>query len=708
MRKGIALFTILALVLASVAFADSVRTKVRTHNIRPIGGAHESTNVQAQVTPTDNVRLPNSGSLDHVGTTYQAGTTYYDYQHNGTKGRMVTTDATGWVHVVWMNGLEENSATTGDRHVFYNFWDPAADSFLTVEGMQVDGRIRGGYACQALTDDGRCFPSFHQIITTIDGPAHCAASIDFLPKTGAFSTYEPEYIIDSRCGTPDDMEILWPHITLDINGVLHMVSCENPCEEDNAGEPQRIYYSRGVPQIDEFGIGNSILWEAVGPNDAQFMFIDTVMVIAPDIVASRNSTRLAMAWAQTKENLAHDSASQTNNDLVYMISEDGGLNWGDRINITNFVTPDWDCASGDTIECQKDTFRVYTDLNMLFDESDNLHIAFTTQEYIPMYRTPSSGGNAGGTTYLFGYSQIWHWGEFYQEISPIRAVSLGYFPSDTVNATWTTLGDWQTLLQHPSLSIDPTNGEMYVAYQMVDTISWSAAGIPIADAWVAKSVDCGRSWSAGTNVTETIDGPATPAGECHYECDITLLDRVTYDNGVGYLHMEYIFDKDAGEAVGENPTGTVTLNPVIYQRIPISEIPATPRWDHTWPPIHVDGTSMPYGGDPNPTFTGPCPTEGVEDHSHNTIPGSFKLYQNYPNPFNPSTQIQFDLAKNMNVTLSVFNVLGQEVATLLNDKPLTAGAQVIEFDATNLPSGVYVYQLKANGLSQSRKMILLK
>jgi hypothetical protein len=706
MRKGFTLFTILAFALATVAFAGVATDKTRIQNVRPIGGSNEATSVLAPAAPMGQNRLPNPTSLDVIGTIYQAGTTYYDYQHNGTKGRMITTDATGWVHVVWMNGLEITSPTTGPRHVFYNYWDPASSSFLVEGGVQVDGRFRGGYTAQAISSDGRCYPTFHQVITTADGHAHSAASIDFLPQTGAFSTIEPEYLIDSRCGTPEDMEILWPKITMDINGTLHMVACESPCLTD-PGEPQRFYYSRGIPQIDENGIGESIQWEAVGPNDAQYLEIDTVMVIAPEIIASRNTGRLAMAWAASKENLAHDSASQINNDVVYMISEDGGLNWGPQINITRFPDPDWECVSGDTIECQGDTFRVYTDLNMLFDESDNLHIAFTTNNYFAIMFDRASGNNGSGSTYTFGYSQIWHWGEATDEVSPIRAVEVGYFPS--AETSWTTLGDWQRLLQHPSMSIDPTTGDMYVAYQLVDTVSWSAAGIPIADAWVAKSVDCGRSWSEGTNVTSTIDGPATPAGECQHERDITLSQTVTYSEGVGYLHMEYVFDRDAGEAVGATPTGTVTLNPIYYQRIPITEIPATPRWDHTSPQLHVDGSQMPYGGEPNPEFTGVCPPyDNAADENDHSIPGSFKLYQNYPNPFNPSTQIQFDLAKNMNVTLSVFNVLGQEVATLLNDKPLSAGAQVIEFDATNLPSGVYVYQMKANGLTQSRKMVVLK
>ena len=94
------------------------------------------------------------------------------------------------------------------------------------------------------------------------------------------------------------------------------------------------------------------------------------------------------------------------------------------------------------------------------------------------------------------------------------------------------------------------------------------------------------------------------------------------------------------------------------------------------------------------------------------IPKVFSLEQNYPNPFNPSTQINFSLAADSKVTLKVFNILGQEVQTLLNSN-ITAGPHSIKFNASNLPSGVYIYRIEANGVNGSsftavKKMILTK
>ena len=93
--------------------------------------------------------------------------------------------------------------------------------------------------------------------------------------------------------------------------------------------------------------------------------------------------------------------------------------------------------------------------------------------------------------------------------------------------------------------------------------------------------------------------------------------------------------------------------------------------------------------------------------SENHQPESFKLFQNYPNPFNPGTIINYTLPNSGNVTLKIYNILGDEVATLINEvKP--AGNYEVEFNANGLASGIYFYQLKAGEFVQTKKMILMK
>lgn len=96
---------------------------------------------------------------------------------------------------------------------------------------------------------------------------------------------------------------------------------------------------------------------------------------------------------------------------------------------------------------------------------------------------------------------------------------------------------------------------------------------------------------------------------------------------------------------------------------------------------------------------------GINDETFNQL--SFRLKQNYPNPFNSSTSISYSIAEVGFVSLKIFDILGQEVSTLVNEEK-GAGMYDAIFNASELTSGVYIYTLQLNGYSQSRKMILLR
>ena len=95
------------------------------------------------------------------------------------------------------------------------------------------------------------------------------------------------------------------------------------------------------------------------------------------------------------------------------------------------------------------------------------------------------------------------------------------------------------------------------------------------------------------------------------------------------------------------------------------------------------------------------------EQNNNNLPTQFALDQNYPNPFNPTTTIQFALPKTSNVHLVVYNILGQVVANLA-DGNYNAGYYKINFDASNLASGIYFYSLKAGDFVSVKKLMLLK
>ena len=90
-------------------------------------------------------------------------------------------------------------------------------------------------------------------------------------------------------------------------------------------------------------------------------------------------------------------------------------------------------------------------------------------------------------------------------------------------------------------------------------------------------------------------------------------------------------------------------------------------------------------------------------------PEGFFLGQNYPNPFNPSTAIRFSLPVTEKVTLTVYDILGQRVATLIDGTQFSSGQHSINFDASRLASGVYTYRLQAGSrFVESRRMLLVK
>lgn len=91
----------------------------------------------------------------------------------------------------------------------------------------------------------------------------------------------------------------------------------------------------------------------------------------------------------------------------------------------------------------------------------------------------------------------------------------------------------------------------------------------------------------------------------------------------------------------------------------------------------------------------------------NIIPKEFNVSQNYPNPFNPATQINFDVPERTYVDLVVYDQLGREVETLVNEQ-LSAGSYKYEWNAVDYPSGVYFYKLQAGDFAETKKMILIK
>jgi len=106
-------------------------------------------------------------------------------------------------------------------------------------------------------------------------------------------------------------------------------------------------------------------------------------------------------------------------------------------------------------------------------------------------------------------------------------------------------------------------------------------------------------------------------------------------------------------------------------------------------------------------YDGELPVVTSVEPIDNSLPGEYRLNQNYPNPFNPATTIEFSIPSSGRVRLAVYDLLGKEVATLV-DEDMGAGSYRVTFDARDLPSGTYLYSLRSAGAMVTQKMILLK
>lgn len=156
----------------------------------------------------------------------------------------------------------------------------------------------------------------------------------------------------------------------------------------------------------------------------------------------------------------------------------------------------------------------------------------------------------------------------------------------------------------------------------------------------------------------------------------------------------------------------------------------TPTWDEMYPELSESGNTLTSfkikfqatRGPGSSSFSNNAPvyrvyniykafnplSVGIENIGSN-VPSSFNLNQNYPNPFNPVTKIRFDVAKTSKITLRVFNIVGQEVATLVNGESVTAGTKEVTFNGSTLPSGIYFYTLSnSEGFKETKKMMLIK
>jgi hypothetical protein len=606
-----------------------------------------------------------------LGETYLLGTTWYDYQHNGTIGRMISMTPGGGLHFCWTNARDSLAV---NRHVFYNYLDPVNGFIYPGLGYQLDQGYRAGYTTLSHLGGGEEIIAYHQMQGSGD-VWNIQIRYDFIEGFGIFQT--------SDIDNPSWGVLNWPKVTVCDQNYVHIVATENTSSID-----ERFAYCRSEDEGSLF-----TPWEV----------IDTLMTISPEIAASPVSDKVGIAYTKnistsidwyTWSSIYHFF----NNDVI-LIESDDGVSWdfSDRQNITRIIDPD-SSRYPDSTWAEGDTLRPFCDVSLLYDQEDFAHIAFTTRgvwKYGPVFGPYPH--DSCGVYVTHDASMIWYWSEEHDTLTRVADGWYNVADPDQHFAERRGAGTNRSAVDRPCLSQDPETGYLYCIYVRCTQGDTSGGESPSrgwanGEIYCSVSTDGGLNWSEGTNLTNTPSPNCTP-GNCFDE-DYPSQTLVVNDT----LHIIYVEDKDAGGVVQTAPQeGIWTENPVIYQKVPADLVPPGPPYVFNYY-FHV----------------GPVGATKVEQplQISGVVPETFVLHQNYPNPFNAYTEIRYQIPEAGHVTLMIFNTLGQEVRSLMDGRQ-EAGEYRAMWDGWDaggyeVASGLYFCRLRAGEFSKTIKMVLAK
>lgn len=304
------------------------------------------------------------------------GTSSYEYQTNGSSGKRIFLDSMGGVHIAWTKGTTLGSRP---RYVFYNFMDEEGMWLGETQISQTNGT---GFITLTGKTTGEAIAAYHKA----DPPSNCASAIDLFRGSGIFE----EHDLDAGAG------YIWPYVSRDINGRLHMIATVNE------GPPSRTAYAYSTDE----GVTWSG-WSLVRNNSNLSMIICSSPVSAKSaiVVADFNADSLF--------------------DVFYIESEDGiAWDFNDALDITNY-TPD-------------DSLTAWPDVDAVYDYDDVLHIGYIAldlydaEEIGDAWHWSSTAGNSIIASAREGCpSQSWYY------YACIMKINLGVDPSNgNILAIW--------------------------------------------------------------------------------------------------------------------------------------------------------------------------------------------------------------------------------------------------------------------------------
>lgn len=288
----------------------------------------------------------------------------------------------------------------------------------------------------------------------------------------------------------------------------------------------------------------------------------------------------------------------------------------------------------------------------------------------------------------------------------------GVFSSSDDGATWVEMNEGLIMSGYAVHSLTVANGNLFAGTFGLGVLRFDF----VNNVWVELPVGYPNIWSLATDANNTIYA-ATYGGGVYASIDNgENWGQISAGLPSNYVYSVSVFGNDvyvSTWAGGVYKFVSASLGKSESKNPSVKSVPIVGNWSSIGmggievSSIMVDETTQTiYVG----TSSGAIykKVDGTTDVNNETVvPTKFELAQNYPNPFNPSTKIEFSIPKAGLYAIKVFNVLGQEVETIVN-QDFIAGKYTFNFDASNLTSGIYFYKLVGNNVSITKKMMLLK
>jgi len=427
----------------------------------------------------------------------------------------------------------------GERHSYYNYvagGEPQIDG-----GANVDGGTRGGYTNISYSEATGPIVTFHA--TQENAQAWTFFAKDREIGAGAFGV--------TRAARDGGDEYIWPKGGVARNGRVNILMRHR--NEDANNNATSLMYTTGIEGDNGWEVGGARV-------------IGTLKGIGYCVATSPVSNRTALIFPSQAYPAGENArfagtvgAPSANNDVLVFESEDGeNWNWDQPTNATHVLRPNAD-ADHNSPFFQGDTLRPIIFVDGCYDSDDNLHVVFSSASFWEM-TDPNANPGFDANKYDEKRNFIWHWDRESDQISMIAAAHYTTNGSVGVN--------WRQNISFPSLGATD-DGTIYCAWTQYPQDGDRAANNYISsEVYAACSLDGGVTWSVPINLTGTHANGAA-AGECASECWVSLAARVD-----DYLHISYVFDRDAGAVVqGE---GAVTENPFYYHKVARDDIPTSP------------------------------------------------------------------------------------------------------------------------------------